>query len=135
LVPAGEAPCWVGGQSRGIVALWVAAQGKNDDDAEHFVSGSWSGLGDDHSDADVPAEWIDGFIWISDDTPPVLWSATDVNAAQTMLTLDATFVRDILWADWRRWTDHATTTEDLMAELGVAREGRSAPPAGLVACR
>ena len=135
-VPAGEAPCWAGGQARGIVALWVAAQGMNVDDAKVFVSGSWSGLGDANSNSDVPAEWIDGYIWIGDSTPPVLWSATDIGAAQAVLTLDATFVRDALWADWPRWSDHATTTEDLMLELGVApASGRSDIPAGLVACQ
>jgi hypothetical protein len=135
-VPAGEAPCWAGGQARGIVALWVAAQGMNAEDAKHFVSGTWSGLGDDHSESNLPAEWIDGYIWVGGATPPVLWSATDIVAAQAMLTPEATFVRDILWADWPRWTDHATTTEDLMTELGlVPAGGRPAPPAGLVACQ
>ena len=47
------------------------------DDAKRLVSGIWSGIGDDHNDSDVPAEWIDGYVWISDATPPVLWSATD----------------------------------------------------------
>lgn len=108
----------------------------NGDDAEHLVSGSWSGLGDDDNETDVPAEWIDGFIWIADKTPPVLWSATDVSVAQSMLTLDATFVRGILWADWSRWTDHATTTEELMTGLGlVPAGGQTAPPAVLVACQ
>ncbi len=134
-VPAGEAPCWAGGQARGIVALWVAAQGMTGDDAKRFVSGTWSGLGDAHSDSGVPAEWIDGYIWVSDATPPVLWSATDIAAAQTMLTLDATLVRDTLWAEWQQWSDASATTEDLMTELGVVPAGvRSAIPAGLVAC-
>jgi hypothetical protein len=52
-----------------------------------------------------------------------------------MLTLDAVFVRDTLWADWQRWSDPAATTEDLIAELGVTPAGaHSAIPAGLVAC-
>ncbi len=136
LAPVAEAPCWVGGQSRGIVALWVAVQGMSGNDAEHLVSGNWSGSGDDRDDTDVPAEWIDGYIWIADKTPPVLWSATDVSAAQSMLTLDATFVRGILWADWSRWTDQVTTTEDLMTGLGlVPAGGQTAPPPGLVACQ
>lgn len=135
-VPARGTPCWAGGQARGIVALWVAAQGMNGEDAERFVSGTWSGLGDADSDSDVYAEWIDGYVWIGDATPPVLWSAADIGAAQSMLALEAPFVRDVLWADWPRWTDHATTTEDLMMELGVVPAGgRSAPPAGLVACQ
>lgn len=135
LVPDGDVPCWVGGQARGIVALWVAAQGMGRADAKRFVSGSWSRLGDDHGGAKVPAEWTDGYIWIGNATPPVLWSAADIAAGQAIVTLDPIFVRDTLWADWKRWSDHAATTEDLLAKLGVDATGaRSAIPAGLVAC-
>ena len=105
------------------------------DDAKRFVSGTWSGLGDDHSDSDVPAEWTDGYVWVGDATPPVLWSATDIVAAEAMLTLDATLVRDTLWADWQQWSDASATTDNLMTELGVVPAGaRSAIPSGLVAC-
>ena len=135
-VPAGDAPCWVGGQARAIVALWVAAQGMGSNDSKRFVSGTWNGLGDSDSGSNVPPEWIDGYIWIRDAIPPVLWSAADIVAAQAMLTLDATFVRDTLWADWQQWSDPSATTADLMTELGVVpADGRSAIPAGLVACR
>ncbi|MEP7113130.1 MAG: hypothetical protein ABI862_07680 [Ilumatobacteraceae bacterium] len=136
LVPAGEAPCWAGGQARGIVALWVAAQGMSGGDAKRFVSGTWSGLGDDHSDSNVPAEWIDGYVWVGGAIPPVLWSATDIAAAQAVLTLDTTLVRETLWADWQHWSDASATTDDLMTELGVVpASARSAIPSGLVACR
>ncbi len=136
-VPKGDVPCWAGGQARGIVALWVAAQGMNVGDAERFVSGTWNGLRDSESGSNVPSEWIDGYLWISDATPPVLWSAADIDAAQTMLMLDATFVRDALWADWQQWSDPSATTADLMTGLvGLAPAGgRSPVPAGLVACQ
>ncbi|MEO6123522.1 MAG: hypothetical protein ABIR32_07400 [Ilumatobacteraceae bacterium] len=134
--PAGDAPCWAGGQARGVVALWVAAQGMSGDDARRFVSGSWSGLGDDHSDSNVPVEWIDGYVWVGDSVPPVLWSAADIAAAQAVLMLDANLVRDTLWADWRQWSDPSVTTDDLMSELGVVRaSARPALPTELVACR
>ncbi len=134
--PVGEAPCWAGGQARGVVALWVAAQGMSGVDAKRFVGGTWSGLGDDHIDSNIPTEWIDGYVWVAGATPPVLWSTTDIAAAQAVLTLDATLVRDTLWADWRRWSDASATTGDLMTELGVApASARPATPAGLVACR
>ena len=135
-VPASDAPCWAGGQARGIVALWVAAQGMSGDDARRFVSGTWNGLGDDPGDSNLPAEWIDGYIWVGDATPPVLWSATDIAAAQALLTLDAALVRDTLWADWQHWSEPSTATDDLLTELGVvsANAGR-AIPSGLVACQ
>ena len=135
-VPADDAPCWAGGQARGIVALWVAVQGMNGDDADRFISGTWTGLRDSESDSNVPPEWIDGYLWISDATPPVLWSAADIVDAQTILTLDATFVRDTLWADWKQWSDPSAAAADLMTELGVTTAGgRSAAPDGLVACQ
>ncbi len=133
--PAGEAPCSVGGQARGVVALWVAAQGMSADDAKRFVSGTWNGFGDSEDGPDVPADWIDGFVWVGDAIPPVLWSAADIAAAQALLTLDPTTVRDSLWADWRLWSDRATTTDDLIAEFGVEPSGeRAALPTGLVPC-
>lgn len=136
LAPAGDAPCWAGSQARGVVALWVAAQGMDGDDAKRLVSGTWSGLGDDHSDSNVPAEWTDGYIWVGDATPPVLWSANDIAAAETMLALDATLVRATLWADWQQWSDASATTDNLITELGVVPAGaRSAIPPGLLACR
>ena len=135
LSPLTEAPCWAGGQARGVVALWVAAQGMSGSDANRLVSGTWSGLGDDHNDSDVPADWVDGYVWVSDATPPVLFSAAELTAAQEMLTLDATFVRDALWVDWQRWSEPVASIEDLTAELGLSMPGdRSTMPVGLVAC-
>ena len=135
LVPTGDAPCWVGGQARGVIALWVAAQGMGDNDAKFLVGGTWNGFGDSESELPIPADWVGGYVWVGDATPPVLWSAPDISAAQAVLTRDATVVRDLLWADWSRWVDPATTTEDLIAELGVTPLGTpSATPDGLVAC-
>ncbi len=134
-VPAGDSPCWTGGRARGVIALWVAAQGMSHDDAEFFVGGTWNGFSDSESDLPVPAEWVDGYVWIDDATPPVLWSATDIVAAQEMLTLDATHVRETLWADWSRWTDPAATTDDLIAGLGMTpADTPSVIPSGLVPC-
>ena len=134
-VPARDTPCWAGGQARGIVALWVAAQGMSSDEAKRFVSGSWSGQRDSDSGSKVPPEWADGYIWISDATPPVLWSATDIATAQAMLTLDPARVRDTLWADWQQWSNASATTEELIIRLGVAANGvRSAIPPGLDPC-
>ncbi len=114
-VPTDDAPCWAGGQARGIVALWLAAQGMSSDGAKRFVSGSWSGRRDSDSGSKVPPEWADGYIWISDATPPVLWSATDVATAQAMLTLDTARVRDTLWADWQQWSNASATTVEWTA--------------------
>ena len=135
LVPdATGIPCTVGGQARGVVALWVAAQGVTKVTASDFVSGTWSRTRDEGSE--VPASWVDGYIWWVDSTPPVLWSAPDVSAAQSLVTLDPLRVRDVLWSDWSRWIDPATTTDELLAALDLPSVGPpSSLPAGTIACR
>ncbi len=129
-------PCYIGGQARGVVALWVAAQGKATDEAERFVTGSWSGVSNSDNEYDLPLSWIDGYVWTGDVTPPVLWSSTDIAAARAMVGIEPAVVRDVLWADWPRWTDPATTTDELMTALGQAAVGSAAGvPDGARACQ
>ena len=128
-------PCSVGGQARGVLALWVAAQGKDTDAARSFVSGSWSGVNNPEHGFDFSPEWRDGYVWNGDVTPPVLWSKNDIAAAQALVNLDSTTVRDAVWSDWTRWTDSATATDELLASLGLAPAGAIAePPSGTVVC-
>ena len=136
LVATGETPCSVSGQARGVVTLWIAAQGKSVDGAKSFVSGSWSGINNSDNGFDIPQEWIDGYVWNGDDTPPVLWSKNDIAAAQALVGIDTSTVRDAVWTDWVHWTDPATSTDELLANVGLEPVGPSTPPpAGTVACR
>ena len=136
VAPADGTPCYIGGQARGVVALWVAAQGKATDEAERFVTGSWSGVSNSDNEYDLPLSWIDGYVWTGDLTPPVLWSSTDIAAARALVGLEPAAVRDVLWADWPRWTDPATTTDEVMTALGQSAVGSAAgAPDGSRECR
>ncbi len=131
---ANDVPCSVGGQARGVVALWVAAQGITEVDASVFVSGTWTHTRDEGSE--VPPSWVDGHIWWVDSTPPVLWSAPDVAAAQAVVNLDPRQVRDVLWSDWSQWINPTTTTGDLLAALGLPTVGPPGSlPVGTSTCR
>ena len=45
-------------------------------------------------------------------------------------------VRDVLWSDWPRWTDPSTTTDEMLATLGLPSVGAPAgEPDGTRACR
>ena len=128
-------PCAAGGQARGVIALWVAAQGKAVEAASNFVTGSWSDINGDDSAVELPAGWLDGYVWAGDVIPPVLWSAADISAAQALVALQPSAVRDVLWADWPRWASATTTTDELMGALGLEHLGPAGPaPAGIVPC-
>ena len=136
LVAAEDTPCSVSGQARGVVALWIAAQGKSADAATSFVSGSWSGINNSDTTFAIPSEWIDGYVWNGDEIPPVLWSKNDIAAAQALVGIDVATVRDAIWADWAQWTDPTTSTDQLLATFGLEPVGPSTSlPAGIVACR
>lgn len=136
LVASEDSPCSVSGQARGVVALWIAAQGKSADAATSFVSGSWSGINNSDSGFDIPPGWIDGYVWNGDEIPPVLWSKGDIGAARALVGIDSLTVRDVVWADWAHWTDSTTGTDQLLASLGLEPVGPSTPPpAGTVACQ
>ncbi len=128
LTAAADSPCYVGGQARGVVALWVAAQGQSVKTAERLVTGSWSGVRHSDNPYDLPVSWIDGYVWIGDRTPPALWAPTDLVAARTLVGLEPAAVREVLWADWPRWADPATTTDELITALGHTAAG---PVAGM----
>lgn len=135
LVAEDGAPCSVSGQARGVVALWVAAQGKRADAARGFVSGSWSEVKSADNEFDVAPEWLDGYVWTGDVTPPVLWSKNDIAAAKALVDLDPTAVRGEVWSGWSHWLDPASSTDELLASLGLSSPGPvAAAPPGTSAC-
>ena len=136
LVASDGAPCSVSSQARGVVALWIAAQGKSVDAATSFVAGSWSGINNSDNGFDIPPTWREGYVWSGDVTPPVLWSKSDVRAAQALVGIDVATVRDAVWADWAHWTNPTTSTDQLLATFGLEPVGTStAPSAGIAPCQ
>lgn len=135
IVAAQGVPCSVSGQARGVVALWVAAQGKDTAAAKGFVAGSWSGVHTAENGFDIEPEWLDGYVWNGDITPPVLWSKNDIVAAQELVGLDPAAAREAVWSGWQKWLDPATGTDELLTDLGLSSVGPvAAAPTGIVPC-
>lgn len=100
----------VAAQARGVLALWLAARGLDADEAIRLASVDESDSPDD--------AYGRGYAWPSG-CAPVVWSAQDLRAARTVLTLPGEVVRDVLRGDPGRWSDPATTTDELMETLGL----------------
>jgi len=104
------------GQARGTIALWLATRGA-DRDAQLDLT-SLGGPTRDGRDAIRP--WPDSCFA---GPTPVRWAETDVAAARQMLSLPEATVRSVLHADWERFTDRATSTDDLLVALGLEPTG------------
>jgi hypothetical protein len=130
-------PCAIGGRAQGVVALWLAFQDRPADEADDLVHGAELA---DGSTADVA--YAEGFVFPGDadaddlGQAPVVWSASDLTAARALLTTDDERVRAALHASWKRFTDPATPTDDLLVALGLERVGApsSLVPSGAARC-
>ena len=107
------------GQARGVISLWLATRGL-DADAQRLIT--QVGDPDEHS-ADAIRPWPDSCYAGS---PPVQWAATDVAAARQMLSLPEDAVRQTINQDWDHLTAPMTTTNKLMAALGLDAVGPTA---------
>jgi hypothetical protein len=104
------------GQARGAISLWLATRGLDAD-----VQGLMTQVGnaDDHSGNGI-RPWPDSCYAGS---PPVQWAVTDVAAARQMLSLPEDAVRRAINQDWDHLTAPETTTNELMAALGLDAVG------------
>jgi len=121
----GGVPIVIAGEARGAVALWLAARGLDAEDALALAS--------DH--AEEPASALErGMAWpdpcLAGSSPPVAWASQDLAAARALLALPADDVHTIILEDWERFTDPATTTDELLAAAGLDSVG---PPDHVVA--
>lgn len=111
----GLLPIVVSGQARGVVALWLSVQGL---DLEQQLRRTTIEGG---SDDPFEQGSLDGVGPCS--VPSVVWSAQDLAATRAILRLEHGVVARVLEAEWSRWTDPTTSTDELLATLGL-------PPAG-----
>jgi len=128
-----DAPCAIGGQARGVVALWIAYQDLPTTQAESHVRAQTV---DPHESSGVHADFAAGQAWPvnGDVEAPVVWSAPDLEAARRLLSTGHQ-LRDVIWAHWDRFTDPSTTTDELMTILGLASVARAPEiPPGAVIC-
>ncbi len=114
------------GQARGVLALWLATRGASETTQLKMTS---VGSSDHSRDANRP--WPDTCFAGS---PPAQWATTDVQAARTLLDVPEAEVRAVMLADWERWRDRTTTTDDLLAALDLAPVGQAGSTAGRSEC-
>jgi hypothetical protein len=110
-----QQPVPIGREARGVLALWLAARGLDIDDAVTLAT-----VDDEWETPDDAFER--GYVWPSG-CAPVVWSAQDLEAARAVMALPEQTVRDVLVDDPSRWRDPATTTDELLAALGLTAVG------------
>jgi hypothetical protein len=123
--PSG-APTVIAGEARGVVALWLAARGLDPGNAIDLASHHFDPDGE--SGETTPTALDLGMAWpdpcTGGNSPPVAWSAQDLAAARALLELPADQVDALLTENWARFTDPATTTDELLAAAGLDPVGR-----------
>jgi hypothetical protein len=106
----GTTPTVIAGEARGVVMLWLAARGLDADAAEQLTRAN-----------------SDGIVWpdpcYGERSPSVAWSANDLEAARALLDLPAHEVHRILTDNWQRFTDPATSTDELLVAVGLEPMG------------
>lgn len=110
----------VAGQSRGVVALWLATRGMSVDRANQMLFADTQ-RAEAGTDGNGP-----GDIWpgrCEDEGPVLLWAVQDIRAARQLVAADQEAVTAEVQANWDRWMDPATTTDELLAALDLGPEG------------
>ncbi|MCZ7528922.1 MAG: hypothetical protein M5U31_00395 [Acidimicrobiia bacterium] len=107
-----DMPMVLSGEARGVVAQWLASRGLPRDEALDLATGDPGG--DDAFDR--------GNAW-PDMCGPVVWSEQDLDAAQALIRLPEAEVATVVVSGRDRWSDPATGTDELLAELGLASAG------------
>jgi len=118
----GPRPQVVAGQARGVVALWLAAQGLPSEVAMQLATAQRRGQ---RRPTPASADAFDrGFAWpTSCDAAPVVWSAQDLTAARALLDQPAAAVTAVVHGGWDRWRDPTTGTDELLAAAGLPAVG------------
>ena len=128
-------PCVIAGQARGVLALWVAY---HDLPTVEALKRAQAPVPDDHNSSDLDPAVVAGSAWpeAASIAAPVVWSAPDLVAARRLLAQPHDQIRSALWADWPRFSNPATTTDEMLTTLGLASVGAAPrPPPGIPRCR
>ena len=128
-------PCVIAGQARGVLALWVAY---HDLPTAEALERARAAVPDDHESSDLDPALAARSAWpkAASTAAPVVWSAPDLVAARRLLAQPHDQIRSALWADWARFSNPATTTDEMLRSLGLATVGAApAPPPGIPRCR
>jgi len=103
-------------QARGVVALWLATRGLDGKAAAAMTSTDAATHDSSNYTQAFGRPWPDTCYA---GPAPVTWAFTDVDAARLLLTAPEGAVSDLLLSDWDRFTDPATSTDELLHAVGL----------------
>ncbi len=109
-----QLPLVVAGEARGVVALWLTTRGLDGGELRRATTSESASSADSFDRGNLARDCS---------VPSVVWSAQDLAAARALIGLDVAAVETALAADWDRWTDPDTSTDELMAAVGLAPAG------------
>jgi hypothetical protein len=117
----------VAGQARGVVVLWLMTRGLGPNTTARLL--------DEEPDDGQGLDATDrAAVWpgtCHDEVSVLQWAPRDLEAARAVAALPAAQVQSVVWAQWDRWTDPATTTDDFLAAVGLHPLG----PPGFIEAR
>jgi hypothetical protein len=125
--PVGGRPYVAAGQARGVVALWLAAQGLPAQEQTHLASYHFEPL--DHPEDYELTAFDLGNAWpqtCDGDAPGVVWSEPDLIAARRLLARPVAEVAGVVRVMWPRLTNPGVSTNELLAALQLGSV--AAPP-------
>jgi hypothetical protein len=118
----GEASTMVDGQARGVIVLWVGAQGLDAGQRDHIITAE--GLTESASATDRGAIWPG---LCNEENAVLQWSPTDLDAARILLALPDEHVRAVIADRWAELTAPDAKTDDLLAAVGARPLGPPEP--------
>lgn len=116
----GNSPYVAAGQARGVIALWLGAQGLPAGQQQKFASFHFDNFGKP-DDYELTAYDL-GSAWprtCEGGPAAVVWSKEDLAAARLLLQQPVARVTEQLAANWAVWSAPTATTVDMMAALGL----------------
>lgn len=128
-------PCVIAGQARGILALWVAF---HDLPLAGGLERVQAPVPDPHNSSHLDPALEAGSAWpdTASVPAPVVWSAPDLSAARTLLAQPHDRIRTALWANWGRFSNPTTTTDEMLTTLGLTTvRTPPTPPPDIAICR
>lgn len=112
----GQPVLHVRGQARGVIVLWLATRGMSEGDARQMTS-----LHVDDHWGETGRPWPNA---CEAGLTPLVWARSDLEAVAAVRALPDDDVRALLVQRWDELVDRATSTDDLLAMLGL-------PPVGV----
>jgi hypothetical protein len=126
-------PCYVSGQARGIVAIWLAGQAL-DRDARLAMTSTIVPTGEEGERVEFPLRFTDLGRWGTDQQGVVVWDRAELALAGQLLAEPDDRVRAELHGDWARWTDPTTGSDELAEAFDLDLVPVEAAPRGLEPC-